>query len=119
MMVMFATTCDCPVNRRDRTVTDVVFMKVEPCGRRSPEYDQWPRCRECQDHVCPDHMRPNTFTDWDEDHHADCICALCPPEAENQLLEGEIWEEYTEVEQRCKGCMGPCGRCHEGDPSNG
>jgi hypothetical protein len=21
--------------------------------------------------------------------------------------------EYSQVEQDCKGCMGPCGRCHE------
>jgi hypothetical protein len=22
-------------------------------------------------------------------------------------------DEYSEVELNCKGCMGPCGRCHE------
>jgi hypothetical protein len=22
-------------------------------------------------------------------------------------------DEYDEVERKCRGCMGPCGRCHE------
>lgn len=27
----------------------------------------------------------------------------------------EVKPEYTETEQNCRGCMGPCGRCDEPD----
>lgn len=25
----------------------------DTCGRRSSEYEQWHRCRDCDDHACP------------------------------------------------------------------
>jgi hypothetical protein len=35
-------------------------------------------------------------------------------EAAGAKAEGQpIGSEYTETEMNCRGCMGPCGRCHD------
>lgn len=68
MMVPFATTCD--------AYRSASFN----CGRRSPEYTQWPACTYCGDHVCPDHMVPGTLDEGDGERHDRCVCVLCHDE---------------------------------------
>ena len=34
-------------------------------------------------------------------------------EGVDAVLLAESDDEYSEVERNCRGCMGPCGRCHE------
>lgn len=61
-MVRFATLCD-------------------RCGRRSPEYEAWPCCRECFQDVCPLHLVPETFDA--ESNRAICTdCRTCEKETD-------------------------------------
>lgn len=62
--VRFASTCDAP-----------------GCGRRSEEYTEWPRCRECFAHRCPEHQVAGTLTETDLDAPASCLCVPCAEDA--------------------------------------
>lgn len=64
MMVRFATLCD-------------------TCGKRSAEWEQWPRCRACDEHACIDHQTPLTLHEADLDSPATCLCYRCA-KAENE-----------------------------------
>jgi len=66
-MVPFAAKCDAAVT--------MITGEKGVCGKRSAEYTSWPTCRECHEHVCPEHMRPGT--DDSDDHGYTCICASC------------------------------------------
>jgi DnaJ-class molecular chaperone len=57
-MVRFATLCDY-------------------CGNRSVEYEQWPTCRECHDHVCPDCTLAGSLVTGDGDGPDLVTCAYC------------------------------------------
>lgn len=75
MMVKFATTCD------------ALTEGGKPCGRRSPEYESWPDCRECMDDICPDHAAPGSFREGERDrsygdyteaeHWESVLCLTC------------------------------------------
>lgn len=60
-MVKFATTCDV-------------------CGDRSEEYTQWPSCRECGLHICPQHYKAETVKGPDVDTPVTCVCHSCAAE---------------------------------------
>jgi hypothetical protein len=55
---------------------------------------------------------------------AGCLVLKTPNQRDEDALVVVSWKhwvelhgtpkgEYTDVEMACKGCMGPCGRCHE------
>lgn len=73
-MVKFATLCDvsqpCPDGWRDGMT----------CGKRSEEYESWPRCRVCGAHCCPDHSKPGTKIDADLDQPETVVCLGCEEE---------------------------------------
>ena len=74
-MVKFATLCDKCLERRSR------------------EYEAWPTCRECLDHVCPTCQVPGTATE-DERHEA--LCKECS----NDL----VCTEDCGCEHNCRCC---------------
>ncbi len=48
-------------------------------------------------------------------------CVNCNEPAyieEQEMLTALQYPEYDAVEQSCRGCMGPCGRCHEASPES-
>lgn len=76
MMVRFATTCD----HATRPTEDRDYRPL--CGQRSREYEQWPTCSDCGDHVCPDHMQPGTLDEGDGERHDRCLCVRCHDEGD-------------------------------------
>lgn len=81
-VVRFASTCDHP-----------------GCGVRSEEYTEWPECRDCGNHCCPqhatamqDHSRDVEGTGQNEGMgmHAiewvDCLCFACAGYAAREEL---------------------------------
>lgn len=55
-IVKFATLCD-------------------RCESRSPEYESWPTCRECDEYICPQCAVPGTATEDYEAHEV--LCRRC------------------------------------------
>jgi len=54
-MVMFATLCD-------------------RCKKRSEEYTEWPSCKDCEEHICPD---CDIATERTEDERHKTLCVDC------------------------------------------
>jgi hypothetical protein len=86
--VMFSTTCDIrPQGQKD------------PCGVRAVEYSRHPVCRYCGDDVCSAHARPNSLEeDRQYDGSRQVVCCECHPETEDQLMDGETWEQFNAPE---------------------
>jgi hypothetical protein len=47
------------------------------CHRRSPEYDRWPVCRECQADICATCAEPDSINPADLGTPASALCATC------------------------------------------
>lgn len=76
-LVRFASVCDLPRDGRlDGYQADAYRGELGgTCHKRSEEYTEWPTCRECFDHVCPDHQAPGSVrSDVDV---FDCVCLRC------------------------------------------
>jgi hypothetical protein len=84
-MVKFATLCDVQIRR--------VGIVATLCHRRSDEYQAWPACRSCGEHVCdrhePDGTRHEDDSDNDEGVAEMRISVLCP-----RCLEDDGPDEY-------------------------
>ena len=61
---------------------------VDACIARSPEYTEWPRCRDCGNHVCPIHQHPGSAGGGDGELDT-CLCVTCA-EADAQLYGGAV-----------------------------
>lgn len=60
-LVRFAATCD-------------------RCQARSAEYEAWPTCRECLDHICPTCSVPESDREREDDEggvYVTNICTTC------------------------------------------
>lgn len=96
--VKFATLCTIPLpTGSDRLI----------CHARSEEYTEWPECRVCGAHVCPDHTVPGSLQEHDFDresedgteavHTEDVYCVAC-------LKENGPEESDTPSPNWCVGC---------------
>ena len=92
-MVRFATTCD-------------------KCGKRSNEYEAWPSCRECGNHICPACSQPNSLKTGDGDGPDTALCHGCLSEETQEYLRPDEKPFGRYDPDKAKKNDKSCPECH-------